>query len=1459
MAARYLIAIGLPSSDGMRLPHLPYVEHDVDAVAAVLTREHGYQRVLADDIPLGAPAPVIRRELSAWFGSPGRRDDDLVVVYIAGHGGPAGRMGRHHLFTTDSTPLQPGETAIQTGQLASLFFEGAGTHPGSVLLILDTCYSASGGGEIAAMIGGAKEQFQGGDGSGFWIIASAGPASGAADGAFVSAWLKAIKSRECSPAGGAEHVDLSVLLEEINKRLRHENPAQEASADALGIGRARQRFFRNFRVTSRNDGMALADEAHWQPKARGVDQFSSAGWFFTGRQAALRELVSWLKADGRDGRDSHDGKARVVTGIPGAGKSALLAWVVLCAHRRTRKEMADAGVALDPDTTPDIGSIDLAMHARGMNVDVAMAQLASRLRAPDPSLATLIRTLHTRRGVFRLIVDALDEAEDPTRWERELLLPLAADPHVRLIVGGRRMRQVVPLAHASVTIDLDSREYFDPRDIARYVEARLTRATPPTGYANQARHLDARRLGQQVAAQANGSFLYARVVSRRLGADPPIDTSRDGWERLVPLPEDLKQAFDEDLERFADDRRWIEDLLVPLAYSRGKGLPQKQIWALLASRLAGSKDDRYTNGHIRALKDKAGFYLIQDTDGGEVVFRLFHQEFAEFLKDKTRHEDVEARIAETLWALDDPPRGHGGWLRRSEPYVLAHLPAHAASGGLLPRLLVDPQFLLKMPTESLLPHLVAVTGDRIASIARAYRKISAMLRGRDEPERCAYLSMSLMQEGALDMCRALEQIGLPSSWKPAWAQWTPPPPSHALAKGSKRITSLDTALWEPARPVALVGREDGVSEVWDLQTGEQLAAWTTDHPGGWTRHLALANTASGRYLIAAWAGREWGLRHIESGIVTRQGIPPTARERKVGDPNAVTALCVADRADGVVCVTADNELRLTIWSVPDLQPIAQRTQATAGAIYRLRVVPHGERLVLASVGDSLAQYENARDASTLRLWSLEDLELLWEDGHGAERPVMEEVERVSLFGRAYLLTSQDSWGPSDLWDIERHTRVYRGEAACARSWVYQQDGQSLLISARFGNLHVYRLDPSAESFSATRLRDDIPIGGGRYTSMLTVHGRTVLLSAVLVHVRVWDVKEMLESSPATAAAPQATKSISSRALVAGAHARELFVGTWDGSVASLDAATGARNWTRAVSTDSRVNAIDYNAAHRAIVAGDVGGTIHVLDATAPDAPMRSFPSGSFLETLAVFEWEGDLLIAAAVESSRVWAARVWNARTGKEVSTRGIGGDVYAYSLAHGQEDKQIGAIAIARFDAVVRLAFASKYSKVMVADYGLPPPERAIRDFDEWFIPDARQEYVRAMACGVVSDGTCLLAAGTEHGHLAIWDFGAHLKQTTAPTAELLTHRPDAHLTEILAIAFRPVAADRQDLIAAGGTDGIVRFWTPALEERQRIEIGHDIYALAWLGPDRLAVGTQQGVIALDLDEQRLAAPRRR
>ena len=64
---------------------------------------------------------------------------------------------------------------------------------------------------------------------------------------------------------------------------------------------------------------------YWGPKARGVEVAAQAGWYFTGREAALAELSGWL-AD-----PAADIQLRVLTGDPGSGKSAVLGRLVTLA------------------------------------------------------------------------------------------------------------------------------------------------------------------------------------------------------------------------------------------------------------------------------------------------------------------------------------------------------------------------------------------------------------------------------------------------------------------------------------------------------------------------------------------------------------------------------------------------------------------------------------------------------------------------------------------------------------------------------------------------------------------------------------------------------------------------------------------------------------------------------------------------------------------------------------------------------------------------------------------------------------------------------------------------------------------------------------------------------------------------------------------------------------------------
>jgi hypothetical protein len=82
------------------------------------------------------------------------------------------------------------------------------------------------------------------------------------------------------------------------------------------------------RHDNRSDRRAL--RAHWQPEARGLPAGEgrlAAGWHFSGRAQALARLIGHLEGD----------RATVplvaVTGVPGSGKSAVLARLVTLADR----------------------------------------------------------------------------------------------------------------------------------------------------------------------------------------------------------------------------------------------------------------------------------------------------------------------------------------------------------------------------------------------------------------------------------------------------------------------------------------------------------------------------------------------------------------------------------------------------------------------------------------------------------------------------------------------------------------------------------------------------------------------------------------------------------------------------------------------------------------------------------------------------------------------------------------------------------------------------------------------------------------------------------------------------------------------------------------------------------------------------------------------------------------------
>jgi hypothetical protein len=225
---------------------------------------------------------------------------------------------------------------------------------------------------------------------------------------------------------------------------------------------------------------------HFGPRARGIlPSQVRDGSYFTGRVKVLGELTGWLARS-----DTADYRARVITGAPGSGKSAVLGRLIGLANPGLQREWTGSGdTSALPARSPLTGVVITAVHARGRTVDEVAAQVASGLGVSETSAAGLLAALRgdwrPRLPVAAVVVDAVDEADRPYRLIAELLAPFASASNrtrIRLLVGTRRGGgdDLVRLFGSSaVVLDLDTSAYLDVGDIEEYVHRTLLAESDP--------------------------------------------------------------------------------------------------------------------------------------------------------------------------------------------------------------------------------------------------------------------------------------------------------------------------------------------------------------------------------------------------------------------------------------------------------------------------------------------------------------------------------------------------------------------------------------------------------------------------------------------------------------------------------------------------------------------------------------------------------------------------------------------------------------------------------------------------------------------------------------------------------------------------------------------------------------------------------------------------------------------
>jgi WD40 repeat protein len=1279
---RFLVAAGTEHYDGG--DELVSVPEDLRKMVGFFGRLGYYEQL--PEVRLDPSSTALRRALSEWLNGSDRQASDTAVIYYSGHGDS--HASYFYLLTADSKENRYADTALR----ADYVLEALGENPRErrVLLILDACYAGQGAfnaADVAARM--SHWQNFNADDEGVWVVAAASPKQEAQERLFADAFIEAAEQLQQTTGTLQPYIGLEALIWQINTILQRRGKQQRASWIPATQARGLAPFIPNLRYEPnapanvdletrewlrRRHAAELAE--YWGPKARGVEVAAQAGWYFTGRQTALTELARWI-AD-----PAEDARLRVLTGDPGSGKSAVLGRLVTLAD--TSATAKPPGAQVHPSFMPPAGSIATALLARGKTADELLAELAASLGVAQT--ADLREILPNRPGLSDvgfeeeegsekapacrvMIIDALDEASDPQAVIEKVISPLqdVASPGggPRLLVATRRYQPLLgSLPSERVTIDLDQDTYSRDTDTAEYVaKVLLADDDPdsPTPYRNKPEL--ARAVARQIAVIAGHSFLIAQIASRTLARtaralEPSeVAADRERWR-------DVGAAFDRDLDRYGDEVRRVRELLTPLAWAEGSGLP-RELWAPLATALADGQ--HYSDEDITWLLEHAGCYLVETLDQDRSVYRLYHEQFAEHLRAGRSPNSTHKRItAELLRHIPVAAEGRREWLAAA-PYIRTYLATHAAKARVLDQLVNDPGFLLAADSARLLPTLATITDPQARKSVGAFASTQHLLADQPAGQAAAQLDLAARVHGASMLSNGISHLPYERPWTVAWGRWTQPDDHvllgrHAVAIQAVAAAALDgtsvivscgdgvqmwdlrtgTARGEPLRkryervvaaaitevdglPVAVTSGADGTAQVWDLATwtarGEPLrcspqeaSAVTIGKVDG-----APVVVTGGFYGIV----RVWDLR---TGTALKQPLHGL-------DSGVVGAVAVGEVDNAPVVVTGSFYGTVQFW---DLRTGMARGRPQHGHIGGICAVAVGE-----ADGTSVAVTSGIDGA--VRVWDLRT-------GTGRGEPLCGphgEAKAVAIgaVDGAPVAVTGDADGAVQVWDLR--TGVVRGKplhgshSGVRAVAVGEAYGAPIVITGSAdGTVRVWDLRTRTAREEPAR-----PLGGVDAVAVTEVDGDLVAVTgATDGTVQVWDLHTGTARGKPLRGPHGGAKAVAlgevDGALVAITSAA-------DGMVQAWDLHTGTARGKALRDPYGMVTAVAAGKVDGTpvVVTGSLYGRVQVWDlrtGTARGGPLHG-PHGGKVSAVAVGEVDG---APVAVVGGADGAVRVWDLRTG---------------------------------------------------------------------------------------------------------------------------------------------------------------------------------------------------------------------
>lgn len=1441
--ARYLITIGCPESPGMGLDPLPRVERDIHEVKQWLSGEkQGYKDTGL--IHISAKATEIRSMVGEWVTKQDRSPLDFVVVYVASHGA-SGEFNEHTICTIDAQ-RDKRHTQLFTSELVQTLLSGGPTRAQNILIILDLCYAGAGAIEaLQATVAKSPGRFSG-EGAGVWIIATSDANSVAMDGKFVDALLDVIQDESWFPAGGQRYCSPHSIAAALNQRWIMTGEPWRVHLIGSGVP-GQDGFFRNPKHISHADGTTLEELRYWISKARGHDSPGDERTYFNGRSRALRRIKGWIASGEGDTR------SLVVTGRPGSGKSAILGNIVLNELVGRPREAQVSDETLTKRGPRGLGSADevafVAVNAKNMKHESLASAVARQAGLESKDATELLTKLAARETPLTLVIDSLDESSEPSTIEKKILEPMTSCRMIHLVVGSRVLGgNRVPLSQFSEVIDIDSPEYFSSDEMEEYCFGRLT-TMPGSFFASASLYASARKLAKRIAERSKGSYLYASLTTRQCALNEACAISGEVESGEGEIPKDVTEAFRAEMQRMPQAGAGLDlYLMAALAFAGGKGLPQKNVWMNIAS-VIGKRE--FSNTDIQKFKDRAAHLIIQETEDGETVYRLFHEAFAAYIRDETKnyvreyYEEVLnihtcfVRGLQRVLAR----RGDGDidWKSVNEPYALRSFAYHASECGELGRWMRDAGFLLSVKPQYVLPYIDRCRAEHAETIAAYQMALRWVWHGSRESA-MAYLEMAARQCRSDTLLSSFKWLDYKAVWRARWAHWSGAYPGHKVFEFNEVVTALYGTVDEKHRLLAVVGMKDGgvcVCNTNDASVVMEYAPTWNAESDRFLRpvtHVLSTRVDDTTVVVAAWADGTIRVIDLAGSVISEVTLQPDDEDDAYR--RQVTAFTASQERDGVYLVVAYSvPATLTKYTLPGLHEVCTKHHVVNGPIHALHtthylgtpvVVSAGDRPGRPKVKDGIRTRDFSRDElNLLCVWRLDDLERM----HAAHMGDCRGLGREMTVSKSGDVVCSGVFSGIYIWcaDFMHNLPVeYLRGSVCTHVGLYEPFDRAFLFIVKSSELISFELEKGVDGYKLQEV-SRVDFKGSMCSGIIQVDDWFTLLSAEGHSLWKWNPMP-IRSVPAAQFEDTIT-------AVAGCRGGTL-VGDISGRLRCFDV-RGDLAWQldtgKRVHRIHRINDTDHELFVVAICDKHrEDGIIKVCDASTGQWLDGEVSVSKEVIDVKVGFFNGQQMIFAATgryAEEPEYCVRVWKLDTFEEVEFRdSFNHRVLACSGYY--HSKVLHAIGLMELSRQPHLVLAGPGGEICI---------RCLNNPDSSFDRGVMDQYHYLTAIDtVVMDGQVHILMGNEQGEIGLFCVDTN-SVVTLP----------AHRSTIAVVVF--IKAVDKVWCCSGGWDGELQLRTPQLDKVLSIHIGEPIHGIASQEDGSLAVATGRGVMVIDVDWARL------